>query len=78
MVKWYHKSLPSLRCGFDSRYPLQNHPIFSINKYKRIMEIALLRALDLRVRARGSHQSRIEIQEHRREFADPASTVRET
>jgi hypothetical protein len=23
MVKWYHKSLPSLRCGFDSRYPLQ-------------------------------------------------------
>ena len=25
MVKWYHKSLPSLRCGFDSRYPLQNH-----------------------------------------------------
>ena len=22
MVKWYHKSLPSLRCGFDSRYPL--------------------------------------------------------
>ena len=26
MVKWYHKSLPSLRCGFDSRYPLQNSP----------------------------------------------------
>ena len=32
----------------------------------------------LRVRARVSHQSRIEIQEHRREFADPASIVRET
>ncbi len=26
MVKWYHKSLPSLRCGFDSRYPLQTFP----------------------------------------------------
>ena len=26
MVKWYHKSLPSLRCGFDSRYPLQISP----------------------------------------------------
>ena len=25
MVKWYHKSLPSLRCGFDSRYPLQGY-----------------------------------------------------
>lgn len=23
MVKWYHESLPSSRCGFDSRYPLQ-------------------------------------------------------
>ena len=29
MVKWYHKSLPSLRCGFDSRYPLQFHGIVS-------------------------------------------------
>lgn len=23
MVKWYHASFPSLRRGFDSRYPLQ-------------------------------------------------------
>jgi hypothetical protein len=28
MVKWYHKSLPSLRRGFDSRYPLQIFQIF--------------------------------------------------
>ena len=27
MVKWYHESLPSSRCGFDSRYPLQAHLI---------------------------------------------------
>ena len=33
MVKWYHMSLPSSWCGFDSRYPLQpltsspTHPI---------------------------------------------------
>jgi cytochrome c oxidase subunit IV len=26
MVKWYHESLPSSRCGFDSRYPLQDPP----------------------------------------------------
>src|SRR5690606_15643515 len=26
MVKWYHESLPSSRCGFDSRYPLQEAP----------------------------------------------------
>lgn len=26
MVKWYHTSLPSSWCGFDSRYPLQKNP----------------------------------------------------
>ena len=31
MVKWYHKSLPSLRCGFDSRYPLQGSSPISCN-----------------------------------------------
>ena len=27
MVKWYHTSLPSSWCGFDSRYPLQPAPV---------------------------------------------------
>ena len=27
MVKWYHTSLPSSWCGFDSRYPLQTAPV---------------------------------------------------
>ena len=27
MVKWYHTSLPSSWCGFDSRYPLQLAPV---------------------------------------------------
>ena len=50
MVKWYHKSLPSLRCGFDSRYPLQNIPIFSsliqaYNRYSAYFESSLGRGL---------------------------------
>ena len=35
MVKWYHKSLPSLRCGFDSRYPLHFFPIKKIVIYSK-------------------------------------------
>ena len=41
MVKWYHKSLPSLRCGFDSRYPLQP---FSLPRELFVKPLDLLRS----------------------------------
>ena len=41
MVKWYHKSLPSLRCGFDSRYPLQISSDHSISEFIAIRRILI-------------------------------------
>ncbi len=38
MVKWYHTSLPSSWCGFDSRYPLQPIPV----GFRRLVTISRL------------------------------------
>lgn len=47
MVKWYHTSLPSSWCGFDSRCPLQNQRFDNYSRWlPAIGMLAALWALD--------------------------------